>query len=153
MIQKTTHAYEETLALAERLGEQLLPGTVIALHGDLGAGKTAFVTGLLRGLGGIDAVSSPTFTIVHEYTRNARLPLYHFDLYRLEGPEDLDTIGAEEYWESQGVSAIEWPSVVPEAIPEARLDVTLSYGEADERIVEIEAKGERLCRWLEEVSV
>jgi len=153
MIQKTTHAYEETLVLAASLGEQLLPGTVIALHGDLGAGKTAFVTGLLRGLGGTDAVSSPTFTIVHEYTRNARLPLYHFDLYRLEGPEDLETIGAEEYWESEGVSAIEWPSVVPEAIPEDRLDVTLTYGEEDDRMIRIEARGQRLGRWLDEVTL
>ena len=153
MIRKITHDYEQTIALAARLAKALLPGTVIALRGDLGAGKTAFVTGLLKGLGGNDPVSSPTFTLVHEYTQQARLPLYHFDLYRLSGPDDLDAIGADDYWESHGISAIEWPDVAGERLPEERLEINIHYGEGDERIIDMDAKGDRLMQWFEGVNL
>lgn len=104
----TTHSEGETADVAIRLAGRLTPGTVLLLSGDLGAGKTAFVRGLAQGLGvSPDEVSSPTFTLVHEY-RGGRLPLQHVDLYRLERV-DLDTLGLDEALAEAGVVAIEWP--------------------------------------------
>lgn len=128
----------------ERLGEQLgrvLPPCVIALTGDLGAGKTAFVRGLARGLGFGGEVSSPTFAIVHEY-RGGRLSLYHFDMYRISGWDDLDTTGFFEYQESPSVLAVEWSENVENALPDRRLTVEIRRGETDgERRITVTALG------------
>lgn len=103
----TTHSPAETEALGARLGEIVRPGTVLAYTGDLGAGKTAFTRGLARGLGIEERVTSPTFTIVDEHL-GGRLPLFHFDLYRLSSSDDLYDIGWEDYLDRQGVCAVEW---------------------------------------------
>ena len=101
-----THSEEETAAAGESLAARVQPGQVVLLHGDLGAGKTAFVRGLARGLGApADDVSSPTFTIIQEY--RGRLPLYHVDLYRLQ-PAEVEELGLDEIVDSGGVVAIEW---------------------------------------------
>ncbi len=101
-----THSEEETAAAGERLAARVQPGQVVLLHGDLGAGKTAFVRGLARGLGApADDVSSPTFTIIQEY--RGRIPLYHVDLYRLQ-PAEVEELGLDEIVDSGGVVAIEW---------------------------------------------
>ena len=110
-----TNAPEETEALGEKLGKLLRPGTVLAYLGDLGAGKTAFTRGLARGLGCRDTVTSPTYTIVNEYL-GGRLPLFHFDMYRLTSSDDLWDIGWEDYLDRQGVCAVEWSENVPEAM-------------------------------------
>ena len=110
-----THAPEETEALGEKLGKLLRPGTVLAYLGDLGAGKTAFTRGLARGLGCRETVTSPTYTIVNEYL-GGRLPLFHFDMYRLTSSDDLWDIGWEDYLDRQGVCAVEWSENVPEAM-------------------------------------
>lgn len=110
-----TNAPEETEALGEKLGELLRPGTVLAYLGDLGAGKTAFTRGLARGLGCRETVTSPTYTIVNEYL-GGRLPLFHFDMYRLASSDDLWDIGWEDYLDRQGVCAVEWSENVPEAM-------------------------------------
>lgn len=102
-----THNPEETEALGERLAGMLRPGQVVAYRGGLGAGKTAFTRGLARGLGVREPVTSPTYTIVNEYL-SGRLPLFHFDLYRLSSPEDLFDIGWEDYLARGGVCAVEW---------------------------------------------
>lgn len=102
----TNHA-EQTEALGSALAGQLRPGDIVAFFGDLGAGKTAFVRGLARGLGIREAVTSPTYTVVNEYT-SGRIPLFHFDLFRLSGPDDLFDIGWEDYLERGGVCAVEW---------------------------------------------
>lgn len=102
-----THSPEETEALAARLAETLRAGDVLALDGDLGAGKTAFTRGLAQGLGFSGTVTSPTFTIVNEY-EGGRLPLFHFDLYRLTSPEELFDIGWEDYLDRGGVCCVEW---------------------------------------------
>ena len=110
-----TNAPEETEALGEKLGKLLRPGTVLAYLGDLGAGKTAFTRGLARGLGCRETVTSPTYTLVHEYL-GGRLPLFHFDMYRLTSSDDLWDIGWEDYLDRQGVCAVEWSENVPEAM-------------------------------------
>ena len=110
-----TNAPEETEALGEKLGKLLRPGTVLAYLGDLGAGKTAFTRGLARGLGCRETVTSPTYTIVNEYL-GGRLPLFHFDMYRLASSDDLWDIGWEDYLDRQGVCAVEWSENVPEAM-------------------------------------
>ena len=110
-----TNAPEETEALGEKLGKLLRPGTVLAYLGDLGAGKTAFTRGLARGLGCWETVTSPTYTIVNEYL-GGRLPLFHFDMYRLTSSDDLWDIGWEDYLDRQGVCAVEWSENVPEAM-------------------------------------
>ena len=110
-----THSPEETEALGARLAKKLIPGTVIAYEGDLGAGKTAFTRGLAKGLGCHDPVTSPTYTIVNEYL-SGRLPLFHFDMYRLSCADDLFDIGWEDYLERGGVCAVEWSENVEEAL-------------------------------------
>lgn len=96
----------QTRWLGERLGEILQVGDVVLLHGTLGAGKTALTQGIGRGLGVAEAVNSPTFTLLKEYA--GRLPLYHFDLYRLDDPGEVETLGFEQYFEGDGVSVVEW---------------------------------------------
>lgn len=110
-----THRPEETEALGERLAQHLKPGDVIAFYGDLGAGKTAFTRGLARGLGISEPVTSPTYTIVNEYL-SGRLPLFHFDMYRLGSAEELFDIGWEDYLERGGICAVEWSENVEEAL-------------------------------------
>ena len=120
----------ETEALGARLAAVLTPGAVVAYRGDLGTGKTAFTRGLARGLGYTGRVTSPTFTIVNEY-EGGRLPLFHFDMYRLEGAEDLFDIGWEDYLDRGGVCAVEWSEQVAEALPEGSILVTLSRRRED----------------------
>lgn len=110
-----TNSPRETEAVAEKLAQQLRPGTVIAYRGDLGAGKTAFTRGLARGLGCQDMVTSPTYTIVNEYL-SGRMPLFHFDMYRLRSADDLWDIGWEDYLDRGGVCAVEWSENVEEAL-------------------------------------
>jgi tRNA threonylcarbamoyladenosine biosynthesis protein TsaE len=119
---------EQTRALAGRLAALLHPGDVLALVGDLGAGKTRLVQGLARGLGVPETVpvTSPTFTLLASY-RQGRLPLFHFDLYRLCKDEDLERIGAEEYLWGEGVCAVEWAERVPGALPEDALWILISF--------------------------
>ena len=110
-----TNAPEETEQLGQRLGKVLTPGTVIAYEGDLGAGKTAFTRGLARGLGASDRVTSPTYTIVNEYL-GGRMPLFHFDMYRLGSSDELFDIGWEDYLARKGVCAVEWSERVADAL-------------------------------------
>ena len=128
-----THSPAETEKIGEALGNIIPAGTVIAYRGDLGAGKTAFTRGLARGLGYKEAVTSPTYTIVNEYL-GGRLPLFHFDMYRLASAEDLWDIGWEDYLDRNGVCAVEWSENVEEAL-EGAMSVTIErLGEADRRI-------------------
>ena len=119
-----THAPEQTEALGERLAARLRPGDVVAYYGGLGAGKTAFTRGLARGLGVTEPVTSPTYTIVNEYL-SGRMPLFHFDMYRLSSSEELFDIGWEDYLQRGGVCAVEWSENVADALAgavEVRLD-------------------------------
>ncbi len=113
-----THSPIETEAVGEALGKRLKPGTILAYQGDLGAGKTAFTRGLARGLGAKEQVTSPTYTIVNEYL-SGRLPLFHFDMYRLSCADDLWDIGWEDYLDREGVCAVEWSENVRDAMEDA----------------------------------
>ena len=131
----TTGSPAATRRLAARLGRLAQPGDVIALVGDLGAGKTTFVTGLAEGLGvpRETRVQSPTFTLVNEY--QGRLPLYHIDLYRLGDASELGELGLDEYFGGAGVCAVEWFDKYPEIAPLAYLEVRLCFeGERNRRI-------------------
>ena len=135
-MQYITTSPEQTEALGERLGERLRGGEVIAYRGELGAGKTAFTRGLARGLGISVRVTSPTYTIVNEYG-GGRLPLFHFDMYRLHDADDLFDIGWEDYLERGGVCAVEWSENVAEAM-EGAITVTLEKYADDTRLITIE---------------
>ena len=134
----TTAGEEQTEALGFRLGQLIQPGAVIAYTGDLGAGKTAFTRGLARGLGIPDRVTSPTFTIVNEY-EGGRLPLFHFDMYRLGSSDELFDIGWEDYLARGGVCAVEWSENVAEALPEDTVwvDIRRLEGEDNGRCITI----------------
>jgi tRNA threonylcarbamoyladenosine biosynthesis protein TsaE len=107
----------ETEAIGRQVAENIGVGSVLALKGDLGSGKTLFVKGVVAGLGSSADVTSPTFTIVHEY-RGGRLPVYHFDLFRVENPQDLARLGLDDYFFGDGISVIEWADRFPEFVPE-----------------------------------
>ena len=128
-----TNSPAETEALGAALGRVLTPGTVIAYRGDLGAGKTAFTRGLARGLGCGEIVTSPTYTIVNEYL-SGRLPLFHFDMYRLASSDDLWDIGWEDYLERGGVCAVEWSENVADAMDDAIIVTIEKLGEDSRRI-------------------
>lgn len=126
----------ETERLGAALGEKLQPGTVVAYYGDLGAGKTAFTRGLARGLGIEDRVTSPTYNIVNEYT--GRIPLFHFDMYRLESSEELFDIGWEDYLVRGGVIAVEWSERVEDALEGALIiDIRKDPEATDGRIITV----------------
>ena len=135
-----THEPEETEALGEKLAQHLRPGDVIAFYGDLGAGKTAFTRGLARGLGVTEPVTSPTYTIVNEYL-SGRLPLFHFDMYRLGSAEELFDIGWEDYLECGGVCAVEWSENVEEALAGA-ITVTIRRLDDSQREIILEGGNE-----------
>jgi len=115
---------EETFAIGKELAAQAKPGEVYCLYGDLGCGKTVFSQGFGAGLGVTEPISSPTFTIMQIY-ESGRLPLYHFDVYRIADPEEMDEIGYEDYFFGEGVCLIEWASLIKELIPEHVICVTI----------------------------
>ena len=134
-----TNSPAETEAVGAALGRVLEAGTVLAYRGDLGAGKTAFTRGLARGLGSTDMVTSPTYTIVNEYL-SGRLPLFHFDMYRLASSDDLWDIGWEDYLERGGVYAVEWSENVADVL-EDPVTVTIEKLGEDSRRITIEGGG------------
>ena len=142
MLEFVTHSPEETEALGAALARRLEAGTVIAYRGDLGAGKTAFTRGLARGLGVTEMVTSPTYTIVNEYL-GGRLPLFHFDMYRLGSEDELFDIGWEDYLDREGVCAVEWSENVWGAL-ENPIVITVSRLGEDVRRITIEG-GETLA--------
>ena len=132
-----THGTDETRALGERLGRTLAAGACVALVGELGAGKTAFVQGLARGLGITEVISSPTFTIVKEH--DGPTPLFHVDFYRLEHAGELAAIGFDDYFERGGVVVVEWADRFPSALPLDRILVRIEVAGADERRVHVDS--------------
>jgi tRNA threonylcarbamoyladenosine biosynthesis protein TsaE len=128
-----TNSPEETEKLGEQLSKILTPGTILAYRGDLGAGKTAFTRGLARGLGYLEPVTSPTYTVCNEYL-GGRLPLFHFDMYRLRCADDLWDIGWDDYLDRNGVCAVEWSENVEEALEGAVTVNIEKTGEESRRI-------------------
>ena len=138
-MQFITHSPEETEKIGAALGNALSAGAVIAYTGDLGAGKTAFTRGLAKGLGAKDMVTSPTYTIVNEYL-GGRLPLFHFDMYRLGSADELFDIGWEDYLERGGVCAVEWSENVSDAMDGA-LVITIEKTGEESRKITMEGSG------------
>lgn len=144
------HVYgvEETQCFAEMLGSRLAPGDLLALEGDLGAGKTTFTQGLARGLEVRGTVNSPTFTIIKEY--QGRLPLYHMDVYRVG--EDVDSLGLDDYFFGEGVTVVEWASLIEEVLPPERLTVTLRTTGESARLIQLVPEGDRYVKLCEEIE-
>ena len=138
-MQFTTNSPAQTEEIGAALGKIIEPGTVIAYRGDLGAGKTAFTRGLAKGLGCTEIVTSPTYTIVNEYL-GGRIPLFHFDMYRLRSSDDLFDIGWEDYLDRGGVCAVEWSENVDDAMEDA-LYITIEKLGEDARRITIEGGG------------
>lgn len=131
-----TRSLEETLQFGERLGRTLQRGDVVALSGELGAGKTALIKGLARGLGITDEVTSPTFTLIHEYG-GGRVPLFHIDLYRLDSLEQALAIGIEEYLDTPGVTAIEWSEKIDKLLPATATRIRITALDDNRRHIEV----------------
>ncbi len=130
-----TYGPNETMAFGERFSERLGPGSVVGLSGMLGSGKTCLIKGICRGLGIYEPVTSPTFIIINQY--RGRLPVYHFDLYRINSAEELYELGYEEYFYGMGVCLVEWAEKAGELLPEESIKVKLEYLGETERKIEI----------------
>ncbi len=129
---------EETKKFGRELSEKLSPGSIVALTGDLGTGKTALTKAIAEGLGVKEMITSPTFNIVRQYD-SGRLPLYHFDVYRIGDVDEMYELGYEEYFFGEGVCVIEWADIIEEIIPEDAIRIEIEYGEKE---------GERIYRCL-----
>ena len=141
----------ETEAAGICLGKLLGQGDIICLNGDLGAGKTCFARGVARGLDIDEHITSPTFTLINEY--QGLVPFYHFDVYRLAGPEDMEDLGFEDYSYGSGVTLIEWAALVEEVLRSERLDIWLSVDEEqmERREIRLVPQGDRYRRLTEEM--
>ncbi len=135
-----TYGTEETIALGEKLGKCLEKGDVVTLNGDLGAGKTHFTKGIAKGLNVDDYITSPTFTIVNEH--EGRIPLYHFDVYRIEDVYEMYEIGFEEYLYGEGVCIVEWSDKVKDMLPKDTIDIIISVIDDNTREFKISSKKE-----------
>ena len=139
-----TYSVEETLCIGFKVGRLLKAGDVICLHGDLGTGKTALTSGIAKALGIEGYITSPTFNIVNEY--KAKIPLYHFDVYRIADSEEMFEIGFEEYIEGNGVVVIEWAELIADALPGEFISITIKKDrmiDSEARIINITFIGER----------
>ena len=137
-----THTEDETIACGAGLASRLAPGSVVAIEGDLGAGKTRLIKGICKGLGVREHVSSPTFTIVNEYPAPAGT-VYHFDFYRVSSLREVIDIGFSEYLDGDGISLIEWADRVAELLPPRRIDVRMDFGNDESaRIIAVEERME-----------
>lgn len=136
----TTYSEEETIELAQNFESEKFPNMVICLRGDLGSGKTVFTKGFAQAMGIKEEVTSPTFNIIKEYT-TGDMPLYHMDVYRLDGK--VDELGIEEYFTKEGVTIIEWADMIEEYLPEERLDIKIKHSieDEDKRIITITPYG------------
>jgi tRNA threonylcarbamoyladenosine biosynthesis protein TsaE len=145
---------EDTLALAKKLGTKLQGGEILVLEGDLGAGKTHFVKGLAEGLGAKGPVTSPTFTLLHLY--EGRVPLAHFDVYRLSSPEAFEELGYEEYFSGPGVTAIEWGDLISPYLPSEYLQIEITHLYQEEsregRLITFYPHGEFLKALVKELA-
>lgn len=144
------NSLEEMEDFGYKLGCLFEGGEVVTLNGDLGAGKTTLTKSIARGLGIEEHITSPTFTIVNEY--EGRLKLYHFDVYRLESPDEMYDLGYEEYFYSDGVSVVEWAEIVYQTLPEEKLEIYIYRGEGDEqRTIKLMPFGSRYEKLVEEL--
>ncbi|MCS7463242.1 tRNA (adenosine(37)-N6)-threonylcarbamoyltransferase complex ATPase subunit type 1 TsaE [Paenibacillus doosanensis] len=158
MVESTSYLYkaenpEHTVSLAARLAPYFRPGTVITLDGDLGAGKTAFSKAVARAIGVSDVVNSPTFTIIKEY-EGERFPFYHMDVYRLS-QDEADELGLDEYFFGEGITLVEWSSLITELLPEDRLAIAIRHtedGNPEGRMFTLTPHGNPYKEWCEQLK-
>ena len=136
----TSRSIEDTMELAENIESEKFPGMIICLDGELGSGKTVFVKGFAKSLGLEETITSPTFNIVKEYT-SGEMPLYHMDVYRLEDGDE--SIGFNDYFNSDGVSIIEWSELISDILPEERLDIKFKVIDENTRIIKLTPHGSK----------
>ncbi len=147
----TVVSLDHTCLVGTKIGELVQPGQVIALCGELGAGKTTLVKAIGATLGvPPELVCSPSYTLVNEY--DGSVPIYHFDLYRLEGADDVSELGFEEYFEGDGISIVEWADVAPGALPDARLEIRIVITGDDSRAFEIKGVGKEYVSIVKELE-
>lgn len=152
MVRIVLKGLKETEEFGERLGNILQGGDVLSLTGDLGAGKTTLTKSIGKGLGVNDYITSPTFALINEY--KGRVWVYHFDVYRLEGSEDLFDLGYEDYFYSNGVSIIEWGDKIKDILPSNTIEINIGKGEKlDERIVTISGQDNRYSQIVKELNI
>lgn len=154
VITNITNSAEETFLLGEKIGKLIQSGTILALSGDLGAGKTALSQGIARGLGIEEQVVSPTFVLIQEY-EGGRLPFYHMDMYRLEKEQEFAGLGLEDYFNSDGVIAVEWAERLGSLLPPDHISIHIQYLSDQQRKIEISYDAAKFLRqpvWLREVS-
>lgn len=145
-----TNSPQETYELGIKIGKILKTGMVVCLSGEMGAGKTAITQGIVKGVGIDTYVTSPTYTIINEY--DGPIPIYHFDVFRIEELDELDEIGFDEYLYGEGIVIIEWASLIKEALPEEYLWIHLGKGtEFDDRVLTFTPKGESYQTLLKEL--
>lgn len=149
-VELLSHSEIETEQLGRRIAEMLVPGTVITLDGDLGAGKTRFSQAIAKGMGVPGVVNSPTFTIIKEY-EGEKLPLYHMDVYRITQNE-ADDLGLDEYFYGEGVSLVEWSSLIPDILPADRLSIYIEKLGETERKFRIEGIGSPYDAWCQRLK-
>lgn len=136
---------QETEQIGEAIGRAAEPGTVVALIGDLGTGKTTLTKSIARGLGVTETVTSPTFNIIREY-KSGRIPLYHFDVYRIGDPDEMFELGYEEYFYGDGICVVEWADIIEELLPEDAVIIRIERGaDEEEREYRIESEDGKLC--------
>jgi tRNA threonylcarbamoyladenosine biosynthesis protein TsaE len=147
-----TKSTSETVRLGKRMGGHLRPGDVVALAGELGTGKTQFIKGVAAGVGVGKStyITSPSFTLINEYT--GKIPFYHIDLYRLKTEKEAEELGLEEYFQSRGITAIEWADKIPSSLPKEMLWIHIYYTGKYTRSLEIIAKGKRYEEIVREIS-
>jgi len=145
-MKRTLHIANETETekLGERIGQAAVPGMVVALIGDLGTGKTTLTKSIARGLGVTETVTSPTFNIIREY-KSGRIPLYHFDVYRIADPDEMFELGYEEYFYGDGICIVEWADIIEELLPEDAVIIRIDRGVSEEEREYIIESEEDLC--------
>jgi tRNA threonylcarbamoyladenosine biosynthesis protein TsaE len=147
-----TERVSETIRIGKSIGGHLLSGDVVALVGELGAGKTQFIKGLAAGagIGNTAYISSPSFTLIHEYP--GKIPFYHVDLFRLEGEKEAEELGLEEYFQGGGITAIEWADKIPSLLPSKNLFIHIAYVGKNSRSLEIIGRGKRYQELVSQIQ-
>ena len=146
-----TRSTSGTLRIGKSIGKLLLPGGVVALVGELGSGKTQFIKGMATGagVGKPTYISSPSFTLINEYP--GRIPFYHIDLFRLEWEKEAEELGLEDYFQGEGITAIEWADKIPSLLPKEMLLIHIAYTGKNIRSIEIIAKGKRYLNLIDQI--
>jgi len=147
-----TRSASETIRVGKTIGSRLLLGDVVALVGELGAGKTQFIKGLASGVGIVNSsyISSPSFTLINEYP--GEIPFYHIDLFRLGKEKEAEELGLEDYFQGRGITAIEWADKIPSLLPQEMLFVSIAYIDKNTRSIEIIGKGKRYLNLVDQIQ-